>query len=329
MNRRKFVASSLLIGATAGLASCARTLSNTQNNADVHQQGLSQGAQEGVNRNIMPLSERKHWLSSFACNIEQWFRPMPFLDRINAAKALGFSAVEMWNPNQAKNGKTPEAIATRVKEQGMLLTSYSPNPPEFADPNNEAAFWEWLELAIESGKTLGVSTFNVTGHRLIEGLSVPEMIANYTRMLRLAAPKLEKANMIATVEPFNPFTHEGHFIYGNEPALSICREINSPNIKLNWDFFHMQRTNGNLITHLENGFDQVSYVQLADSPNRNQPGTGEVAYGNVLSRLRELGYTGYIGAEFFPENKDTERAASDIAKLAKRIQLAPPTKNQT
>jgi hydroxypyruvate isomerase len=83
----------------------------------------------------------------------------------------------------------------------------------------------------------------------------------------------------------------------------------------------MQRTNGNLITHLENGFDQVAYVQLADSPGRNQPGTGEVAYEKVLLKLRELGYKGYIGAEFFPKDKNPLQAASDIAALAKRIQL--------
>lgn len=313
MDRRKFMSGAVFIGASASISGCASQTSPVQAIA------------ENESSNYLRFEERKKWLSSFACNIEQWFRPMPFLDRIDAAKALGFTAVEMWNPNNPKNGKTPDAIAKRLKEQGMRLTSYSPNPPNFADPNAEQAFWEWLDLAIDSGKVLQVSNFNVTGHKLVDGLSVPEMIENYTRMLRLAAPKLEKAGMVATIEPYNPFTHKGHFIYGNKPGLSICREINSPSVKLNWDFFHMQRTNGNLITHLENGFDQVAYVQLADSPNRNQPGTGEVAYGNVLTRLRALGYKGFIGAEFFPKDKDAARAASDIAVLAKRIQLAAPS----
>lgn len=313
MDRRKFVASSLLLGAAATVAGCSNAPSQTLSSADPKAE------------DIMPLRDRQRWLSSFACNIEQWFRPMPFLDRINAAKALGFSAVELWNPNNPKAGKTPEAIVQRANEQGMRIASYSPNPPNFADPSTETQFWEWLDLAIASGKTLKVRNFNVTGHKLIEGLSEAQMVENYTKMLKLAAPRLEQENMVATIEPYNPFSHKGHFIYGNEPALSICREVNSPSVKINWDFFHMQRTNGNLITNLENGFDQVAYIQLADSPNRNQPGTGEVAYGKVLTRLRELGYTGFIGAEFFPENKDTLRAASDIAKLAKRIELAAPS----
>ncbi|MFA3792012.1 TIM barrel protein [Aliiglaciecola sp. SL4] len=311
MNRRKFIRRSIVAGiASAGVVSCS-TLKASNTTADT--------------MDILSFEERKKWLSSFACNIEQWFRPMPFLERINAAKALGFTAVEMWNPASTKPGKTPELIVQRAKEQGMRITSFSPSAPNLADPKNEQTIKEWLEVAIAIAKTLKVPNFNLTGHKLIEGLTEAQMIENYTRRLKSFAPRLEAENIVATVEPYNPFNHKGHFIYGNEPALSICREVNSPSIKLNWDFFHMQRTNGNLITHLENGFDQVSYIQLADSPNRNQPGTGEVAYGKVLTRLRELGYQGYIGAEFFPENKNTLTAASDLAKLAKSIKLAKPS----
>lgn len=273
---------------------------------------------------ILPFAERQHWLSSFSCNIEQWFRPIPFLDRINAAKALGFSAVEIWNPHQVDRGKTPNAIALRAIEMNMRITSYSPSAPNFADPKNETLFKRWLDAAIEDGKVLNVSNFNLTGHKITEGLTKHEMIKNYIQMLKWAALRLESENMMATVEPYNPFNHKGHFIYGIEPALSICREVNSKSIKLNWDFFHMQRTNGNLITNLERGLDQVGYIQLADSPGRNQPGTGEIAYGRVLTRLRELGYRGFIGAEFFPKEKNALKAASDLASLAKSVSLQPP-----
>lgn len=314
MDRRKFIAGSVAASVVgAGLTGCSSTVLNK-----------SPETVNSVNDGILSFEERKIWLSSFACNIEQWFRPMPFLDRINAAKALGFTAVELWNPYQTKRGKTPESIAKRAKEQGMRITSYSPSAPNLADPKNEQAIKDWLEIAITAGKTLKVPNFNLTGHKLVEGLTETQMIENYTRSLKLIAKRLEEENMVATVEPYNPFNHKGHFIYGNEPALSICREANSPSIKLNWDFFHMQRTNGNLITNLENGFDQVAYIQLADSPNRNQPGTGEVAYGKVLTRLRTLGYKGFIGAEFFPFEKDTLTAASDLAKLAKSINLENP-----
>ncbi|WP_111977600.1 TIM barrel protein [Algibacillus agarilyticus] len=314
MDRRKFITHSLAAGiATTGLAGCsingATTAGNTTHNVNAVDE-------------ILSLAERQRWLRPFSCNIEQWFRPMPFLDRINAAKALGFSAVEIWNPHHEARGKTPETIAQRAKEQGIKVTTYSPRVPALADPKNESLIMPWLDKTIAAGKTLNVKNFNLTGHKLVPGLSLDELVANYTHALKLMVPRLEAENITATIEPYNPSNHKGDFLYGHEPALSICREVNSPNVKLNWDFFHMQRTNGNLITNLENGFDQVTYIQFADSPGRNQPGTGEVVYDRVFTRLRELGYQGYIGAEFFPKDKDHLKAASDIAKIAKRINLA-------
>ncbi|KMT64834.1 TIM barrel protein [Catenovulum maritimum] len=310
MDRRKFLTTASVSATSLGLAAC----SSVDSIAPI----------ANKNDDIMPLAERRQWLKPFACNIEQWFRPMPFLDRINEAKKVGFSAIEIWNPYQEKQGKTPESIAQRAAELGMTITSYSPSAPNLADPANEDKVMEWLDTTIASGKTLKVSNFNLTGHKLIEGLTEAQMVKNYTKVLKSIAPRLEAENMVATVEPYNPFNHKGHFIYGNEPLLSICREVDSPSIKINWDFFHMQRTNGNLITHLENGFDQVAYIQFADSPDRNQPGTGEVAYGNVFTRLRALGYQGYIGAEFFPKDKNALVAASTLAKLAKSINLSAP-----
>lgn len=314
MNRRKFLSATAALGAvTISQTACSSLATESSDTSTM-------GGDD-----IMPLEERRRWLKSFACNIEQWFRPMPFLDRILAAKELGFSAVEMWNPMAPGRGKTPETIAERIKEHGMLLTSYSPQNVSLADPSNEVKAMEWLDKVIKAGKILQVPNFNVTGHKLVEGLSVDQMVENYIKTLRKFVPILEAEGAVATIEPLNPFNHKGNFIYGHEPALTICREVDSPNVKLNWDFFHMQRINGNLITNLENGFDQVAYIQFADSPGRNQPGTGEVAYGNVFTKLRELGYHGYIGSEFFPKDKNPLKAASDLAKLAKSINLTDPT----
>ncbi|MEN8769805.1 MAG: TIM barrel protein [Glaciecola sp.] len=317
MDRRKFITGSAVSTAALATMSCS-SVAPIGGNSEV-------SLLNDTSLDFLSLDERKRWLASYSCNIEQWFRPMPFLDRIDAAKALGFSAVELWDPYNAALGKSPTTIAKRAKEQGIKITSYSPKAIHIGDPENHKYLNQWLDQTIAAGHELGVNNFNFTGHKLIPQMSVEAMIENYTNALQSIVPRLESEGMVATIEPYNPSSHKGHFIYGNEPALSICREINSPSIKLNWDFFHMQRTNGNLITNLEQGFDQVAYIQFADSPGRNQPGTGEVAYGNVFSRLRELGYSGYIGAEFFPMDKDPLRAAMAIANLAKHINLTEPS----
>ncbi|MEM7516158.1 MAG: TIM barrel protein, partial [Planctomycetota bacterium] len=107
--------------------------------------------------------------------------------------------------------------------------------------------------------------------------------------------------------------HPGHCLIGSEDALRICREVDSPYIKINWDLYHMQISEGDLCGHLREGFDQIGYVQLADHPGRHEPGTGEIHYPRVLRELHDLGYRDYVGLECSPRGGDSTRAARAVA----------------
>ena len=81
-------------------------------------------------------------------------------------------------------------------------------------------------------------------------------------------------------------------------------------MKINWDLYHMQISEGDLCGHLREGYPWVGYVQLADHPGRREPGTGEIHYPRVLRELHELGYRGLVGLECSPledERKAAER----------------------
>jgi hydroxypyruvate isomerase len=108
--------------------------------------------------------------------------------------------------------------------------------------------------------------------------------------------------------------HPGHCLFGSAAAIEICRAVGSPHVKLNWDLYHMQISEGDLCRHLREGFDHVGYVQLADNPGRHEPGTGEIRYERVLRELHELGYRGFVGLECSPL-ADEESAASRVAAL--------------
>ena len=84
--------------------------------------------------------------------------------------------------------------------------------------------------------------------------------------------------------------------------------MGSSHVKINWDLYHQQITEGDLCGHLRDGFDQIGYLQLADHPGRNEPGTGEIHYNRVLKEAYDLGYRGYVGLELSP--KTTELAAA-------------------
>ena len=73
-----------------------------------------------------------------------------------------------------------------------------------------------------------------------------------------------------------------------------------PNLKYQYDIYHMQRMEGNLIATLREYIGQIGHIQLADSPARHEPGTGEIHYPHVLAALDELAYQGYVGLEYNP-----------------------------
>ena len=115
------------------------------------------------------------------------------------------------------------------------------------------------------------------------------------------------------LEPMNVrVDHKGHSLYGSPPSIKIIQAVGSKFVKLNWDLYHMHITEGDLCGHLREGFaaDAIGYVQLADHPGRNEPGTGEIHYPRVLQELATLGYDGYVGLECRPKGSEAEAAAA-------------------
>ena len=90
--------------------------------------------------------------------------------------------------------------------------------------------------------------------------------------------------------------------------------VGSPYVKINWDLYHMHITEGDLCGHMKEGFDagQIGYLQLADHPGRNEPGTGEIHYNRVLKEAWDLGYRDYVGLECRPQT-DEVTAAKRVA----------------
>ena len=142
-----------------------------------------------------------------------------------------------------------------------------------------------------------------------EGMSQEQMLGQVTKALKLAAPTLESAKVMAILEPMNGrVDHPGHCLYGSPDALKICREVDSPFVKINWDLYHMQITEGDLCGRMRDGLDQIGYLQLADHPGRFEPGTGEVHYNRVLKEAYDLGYRDYVGLECRPKEGELQAA---------------------
>lgn len=241
--------------------------------------------------------------TKFAANLELWWgRGEPVIDKIEKAHALGFEAIEFW----AYGKEDIDGIAAKCEALGIQVAQFTAWGKPLGSGKNIDEFEAGIKEAITVAHKLGAPMMTVTGHRWVEGYTLEEQLANYTKAMRRVAPLCEAANVMIIIEPFNPVDHGKNTLNGSQAAVEICREIDSPMIKINWDFYHMQLSEGALIHYLREGYDQVGYLQLADTPGRHQPGTGELNYVAILKAAHDLGYRGYVGVECRPQGTEAE-----------------------
>ena len=298
-SRRSFLAASVALSASAAFpplrgASAATAARAPEDLPDVEKPGRTPN-------------------TPFAVNLEMWFRG-PFETRIEEAAVLGFPAVEFWPYEGA--GKDIDRMAAVLREHDMTATQFTAwgFGTELNDPKASAdRFVEAIEESCEvADKLPGCDLFTVVAGNDIDGLSKARMHDAVIEKLRKVTGLLEKRGKTIILEPMNPYNHPRHCLYGSADGIAICKAVGSENVKLNWDLFHMQRFEGNLIDNLRKGKEWIGYLQLADSPARDEPGTGEINYTNVFRAIREIGYTRPVGLECTPEGGDVVRAARRI-----------------
>jgi hydroxypyruvate isomerase len=284
--RRKFLASS------AALAAGGLTVASA---------APRQAQPEDVSR----LGRTQH--TRFSANVEMWWPKLPFLRRLEEAARLGFRAIEFW---PWRNKDIP-AVAKTCQKLKLEVSQFSAwgFSPGLNNPKNHKQFVQEIEASCKTARTLNCSRLCVVGGDDIPGMTQARMHENIIAGLRLAAPIAAKHNITLMLEPMNiRVDHKGHCLYGSAPAMRIIRAVNSPHVKILWDLYHMQLSEGDLCGHLRECYSAIAYVQIADTPGRHEPGTGEINYTRVLRQLHDLGYRGYVGLECRPLRSEVEAA---------------------
>lgn len=281
---------------------------------------LARASQEPAPAQERPFDSAKEDLHSlgktphtrFAVNVEMWWSNLPFLDRIRKAAELGFPGVEFWD----WRSKDVDAIAALAKELGIAVTQFTAwgFEPGLCDAKNHPAFEQAIQDALATSKKLGSDYLCVVAGNLQPGLTLEAMHQNVIDGLKRVAPLAEAAGVTLMLEPMNGrVDHPGHCLYGSADALKIVRAVASPRVKILWDLYHMQISEGDLCGHLREGFAEIAYLQIADHPGRHEPGTGEIHYPRVLREAHELGFRGWVGLECSPKG-DPLDAARAVAR---------------
>ena len=246
----------------------------------------------------------------FSANVSILFKEAPFLERFELAAAAGFGAVEFWWPTGEDLGEVEKA----VKDAGVRVALFNFDAGDMAggdrglvsDPDAQEQFRENVPVALELARLLDCRRMNVLLGHEIEGLDREEQLAMARENVGFAADEAHKVGIELVVEAVNTFENGPYLIYTTDEAVEFTESLDRGNVAIQHDFYHMQRMEGNLIAKLRDHIDKIGHVQIADSPERGEPGTGEIHYPYVLGVLEELGYDGYVGLEYNPTTEATE-----------------------
>jgi len=255
--------------------------------------------------------------------IEMIYTEYPFLDRIKIAKDQGFDAIEFWN----WDNKDMPAIKKTAQAAGIDIATFQSNRGgTLIHPDHRENFVSGIKESLDMANQMDCSSMFILTDELGDDRSVkfqfPELdeeekYTNVLEGLKEIAPLAEGAGVTLVLEPLNNLVdHAGYWLKHADVGFEIIRKIDSPNIKLLFDIYHQQVTEGNIIERLIGNLDVIGHVHVADVPGRHEPGTGELNFGVILDKLQKAGYDRFVGLEFEPtvESKDAAAASLQLIK---------------
>jgi hydroxypyruvate isomerase len=253
----------------------------------------------------------------FSANVSILFKEVPLLERFGRAAAAGFSAVEFWWPgHEADLGEIERAVKEATLEVALFNFDAGDMPAGdrglAGDPGREQQFRENVPVALELARSLECRRMNVLVGHETPGMDRNEQVALARENVRFAAE--EAAGFTVMVEAVNTFENGPYLLYTTGQAVEFVRDVGRKNVRVQHDFYHMQRMEGNLVATLREYIALIGHVQIADSPGRGEPGTGEIHYPYVLAALENLGYDGYVGLEYNPTTETTEESLEWLPK---------------
>lgn len=248
--------------------------------------------------------------------IDMIYANLPLTERIARVKEAGYDAVEFWG----WRNKDLDALASAAEAHRVHVASFCVDPMgRLVDPATHDEFLDGVRASIQQAHRLGVKALIVTVGQERTDASRDQQKDAIITALRRAAPLAEAGGVALCVEPLNVLVdHKGYFLSTTDEALEILRAVNSPAVKLLYDVYHQQITEGNLIARITEHKDVIGHIHIADVPGRHEPGTGEINYVNVFAAIADTGYQGYVGLEFRP-SQDPGEALKAVRHLATHV----------
>jgi len=240
----------------------------------------------------------------FAANLSWLFTELPFLDRFEAAARAGFQAIEYLFPYDFP----AEQIAERLARYDLKQVLFNLPPGDWAAgerglavlPGRQEEFRAAVEKGIAYATALGCRQLHCMAGLAPIGVDPAVLRQTYVANLRHAAERLGQVGIRLVIEPINTRDMPGYYLTTSRQALELMDAVGSDNLALQYDIHHMQVMEGDLAPTMERLLPRIGHVQIADTPGRHEPGTGEINYSFLFAHLDRIGYAGWVGCEYKP-----------------------------
>lgn len=225
-------------------------------------------------------------------------------------KKQQIEAIEFWSWED----KDINRLETCMKKNELQVAALCTGFISLVDKNNREAYIEALKRTIETAKRLGCRCIiTQTGSEL--DMDRCQQHRNLVDGLKACVPYLQASDMLLVVEPLNTrVDHAGYYLSSSDEAAEIIEEVGSPHVKMLFDIYHQQITEGDLIRRIRKYIPYIGHFHAAGNPGRHELYDSEIDYKKIFQAIQDTGYEGYIGLEYFP--RDCPHKGIEFAKQA-------------
>ncbi|ELP70852.1 hydroxypyruvate isomerase [Streptomyces turgidiscabies Car8] len=270
----------------------------------------------------------------FNVNLSILFTELPLLERPAAARAAGFTAVELWwpwldTPTPAQSEL--DSLRSAIEDAGVRLTGLNfyagqlpgPDRGALSVPGEESErFRANIEVAAELAGSLGCGALNALYGNRVDGVDPAEQDALALENLVLAARAASRIGAILLVEALNKPESPRYPLVSAPAAVEVVDRVNEAtglgNARFLMDLYHLSMNGEDLPSVIDRFAAKTGHVQIADNPGRGAPGTGTLPLADHLDQLRKAGYEGWVGLEYKPGDRPSAEAFGWLPHAARR-----------
>jgi hydroxypyruvate isomerase len=241
----------------------------------------------------------------FAANLSLMFPELEPAQRFTAARHCGFTAVEYLRPYEHPLAD----VQHWIKDAGVeLILLNSPLGNAAAGerglgvlPGREADFRDGLDLTLDYANGLGAGMVHLMAGVVPEGMTSAECEAVFVENLRHATRVAAKRGVKLLLEPLNQRDVPGYLHSTSAHARRIIETVADDNLYLQYDLYHMQIMEGDIVEGIRRNLDVIGHIQFSSVPGRHEPQHGELNMPYVFDQIDAMGYQGWLGAEYRPK----------------------------